>query len=738
MFQRMDVPVFITVNEIKEPFVGGLNNPQFSEADFNRDGKQDLLLFDRGGDVVLTYLGDNTGNYSYAPEYACNFPPLVEWVLLRDYNKDGAADIFCASTALGTQEVQVFRGYYDQKNNLQFTPFKFSYPTCSTCNPLYIWYPDEDQPGFFNNLPINKTDIPAIDDVDGDGDLDILAFPSGNSTNLWFFKNTSVESGFGTDSLHFRAIDRCWGKFYENGFLPCKADMSPNPGECANGFSGNHPETRENRHPGATLMTFDQEGDGDKDLVFGNISFQCLGQFTNNGSLQNAWMTKLDTLFPSDDVSVQLYNFPAAFYLDINMDGKKDMVVSSNSETIGEDQRNVWLYLNYAPTPQKHQFALETKKFLVKDMIDLGTSTHPAFVDVNADGLTDLVVGNYGYFTPATNNNPGTPCNASLYYFKNIGTSTLPAFELTDTDWMSLSQFTPNDFDFSPTFGDLDSDGDLDMLVGNNSGGCYFFRNEAGPGNPMLLSLVFDPMWYAMDIGVASTPAIHDLNEDGLPDVIVGERQGNINYFKNIGTPTNPIFSSQPTLATLGAVDTDLPGFSVGYSCPQIVVTAQETLLISGSQHGFIEVYNGLSETTNAFLQVSDKWGNLDDGARTHPALADIDEDGMLEMVVGNQRGGLTLYKTILGSCTTQTTSIPQSMEPAVTLQPNPANTEAVLKINLNEPFKWEVSNIMGQFITSGTAHSHTTLNTSTWEPGVYWVIVATTQHRQTLKLIVK
>jgi hypothetical protein len=77
-------------------------------------------------------------------------------------------------------------------------------------------------------------------------------------------------------------------------------------------------------------------------------------------------------------------------------------------------------------------------------------------------------------------------------------------------------------------------------------------------------------------------------------------------------------------------------------------------------------------------------------------------------------------------------------MEPAVTLQPNPANTEAVLKTNLNEPFKWEVSNIMGQFITSGTAHSHTTLNTSTWEPGVYWVIVATTQHRQTLKLIVK
>ena len=39
-------------------------------------------------------------------------------------------------------------------------------------------------------------------------------------------------------------------------------------------------------------------------------------------------------------------------------------------------------------------------------------------------------------------------------------------------------------------------------------------------------------------------------------------------------------------------------------------------------------------------------YGNLREGEKTHLSLADIDNDGVLEMAVGNQRGGFAIFKT--------------------------------------------------------------------------------------------
>ena len=138
-------------------------------------------------------------------------------------------------------------------------------------------------------------------------------------------------------------------------------------------------------------------------------------------------------------------------------------------------------------------------------MIDVGTAAHPAFADVNADGLIDLVVGNYGFYTFI--NSQATFTNSRLFLYLNVGTLAAPAFQLTDSDWTGLSQFAPQDYDFSPTFGDIDSDEDLDLLVGNNLGGVYCYRNTAGPNQPMILEYDTDPMWLALDvIGSVSSP----------------------------------------------------------------------------------------------------------------------------------------------------------------------------------------------------------------------------------------
>lgn len=718
-FQRLNYPVTQNGKTLQYPFAGGLNAPQFSAADLNNDQIPDLVVFDRSGDVFVTFLNEgipNTSSYRYAPEYACNFPPLMDYVLFRDFDQDGAADIFCASLGLGTQEMQVFKGYFEN-NQLKFKPFLFHYPGCTVCDSELIYYPSV-LPGFWNNLFIADTDIPAVDDMDGDGDLDIMTFDGAAGGHIWFVKNMSVEKGFGLDSLQFEVTDKCWGLFYESGLVACECDLSPSVDSCVFGFAGpNQVEDRDGtRHPGSTVMTYDQEGDGDKELVLGDISFVCLNMLLNGGNPDFAWMNEQDVNFPSYDTPVDLVIYPAAFYLDLNNDGKNDMVVAPNNKFTNEDRKGVWFYANTATSPTNHNFELESKNLFVGDMIDIGSASHPVLVDVNADGLLDLVIGNYGYFTP------GISQNASLYLFLNTGTSTAPEFKLEDSDWLGMSEFAPNDYDFAPAFGDLDNDNDLDLVVGSNGGALYYYRNTAGPGNPMQFQRDFNVMWVVMDIGQYSTPAIVDLDSDGIKDLVLGERNGNLNFFKNVGSTDNPIFNASPAFTKLGQVDTRVFPSDVGFTTPAFIESENGALLlVCGTQDGHFQAYTNVVASEDPYAVVSMRWGNVDDGNRSAPTFGDLDNDGILEMVVGNLRGGLSVYKTELVDCTTGSSSVPAPVQPELLLSPNPARHWVRVEWPTNQPVEWEAFDVLGRLVARGTEPSGTfTIPVGAWSQGTY------------------
>lgn len=739
VFQRFDAPVTIDGQTLALPFTGGLNAPQFSPADLNQDGIQDLVVFDRVGDVLLTFLNQGTAgqsSYYFAPEYACSFPVLRDYMLMRDFNRDGAADIFCASLSPSSQEIQVFKGYFEGKV-LKFKPFTFGYPpSCSICNPYHIFFPDNDQPGFWNNLAVSKADVPAIDDIDGDGDLDILTFAASVGGHIWYLKNISVESGFGLDSLRFRLADDCWGRFYESGFTACKNDLSTDPNLCANRFARdpNPQNPSDARHPGSTLMTYDQEGDGDKEIVLGDISFACLNMMTNTGTPQTAFMGKQDTLFPSNSIPVNILSFPAAFYLDANNDGKNDMIAAVNAGSVGEDRKGIWLYKNRGSNID-HRFELDTRVFLVGDMIDVGSLSHPAFTDVNADGLMDMVVGNYGYY----NLTGGT--NASLYLFLNTGTPTHPAFELTDRNWLNFAQYAPNDYDFAPTFGDIDSDGDIDMLVGSNLGSLFCYINSAGTGQPLQLERNFDLMWLLMDVGQTSVPFIVDLDKDGLQDLLIGEKLGNVNFYKNTGIVGQPKFDAKPNIERLGAIDVRLQGESLGHSTPVLIQGTDELLLVTGSAGGQLEVYRDISVSAQAFPALSERWGNNDEGSRTHPAFADLDNDGLLEMAVGNYRGGIALYKTQLKDCKVTSSGALTVQTPQLQIAPNPATHWVRVGLPKEGTARWRLINTTGQTVMEGVSEENAVVvhcPVSNLPTGIYQIEVQQGNSRMLGRIFVK
>ena len=649
-------------------FAGGLNSPQFNAVDFNRDELQDLFVYDRVGDVSLAFRKTSGGAWLLKQELLAGFPEITNWVILRDYDDDGIQDIFTFNES--PFGVRVFKGRYNGQNQLRFDRVQLG----NSANILLASTPG----GGTTQVYVSNIAYPDFNDVDCDGDLDVVTFNISGGY-IEFYRNRSVELGFGRDSLIFQLADNCFGGVFESGISEF-LDLSASPNECATGFG---PGELENRHVGSTLLTLDEDGDGDKDLILGDLSFSNLNLSRNGGTCEDAWMNEQDAFFPSYNFSANMPLFPAAFYVDVNADGIRELLCAPNSDSNAQDFDNVWFYRNDG-TDDNPNFDLDRTDFLVSETIDLGTRAKPAILDYNADGLMDLVVGNLSFFAFA-----GIK-NSRLYLYENTGTASAPAFTLVDDDFLNMTEFSvdlppgTSTWSFAPTFGDLDNDGDADALIGELNGLLFYFENTAGAGNPVS----FGPAFYGymgIDIGQHSAPQIVDLNRDGLMDLAVGESVGEIRYFQNQGTPEEPFFSDDlfaaPNIDTLGGVDARLPPGSTGYSTPFFVDFEDHTELFLGTQYGGIEHYGNITGNLDGVFDVlSNNILTRSEGIYTSPVLYDWDNDGFLEMVIGNERGGLSYFSTNI-----RADGVVNSDEasPALGFEffPNPASDQLTLEI---------------------------------------------------------
>ena len=202
---RMDVPFDINGifnTDLDYPSAGGMNAPQLSEIDLNNDGIMDLFVFDRVGNTIQTFInkGGPGPDYSFAPEYIDKFPKLNNWVLLRDYNDDGAMDIFAYSDAIGFHGIIAYDGYIDGDGEINFERVQFDNA------PNLMTFPLPSNPDTDTQIYITNIDYPAVDDLDCDGDLDILSFNI-NGGYVEFYKNMSIEMGYDLDSLIFELDD---------------------------------------------------------------------------------------------------------------------------------------------------------------------------------------------------------------------------------------------------------------------------------------------------------------------------------------------------------------------------------------------------------------------------------------------------------------------------------------------------------------------------------------------------
>jgi hypothetical protein len=700
MVRYDSIPVEFEGEILQNPWAGGLNSPQFSALDLNGDGREDLVVFERDFyGIVKPFLnnGSTTGPaYTYAPFYRHAFPAMSNWALWADYNCDGKADLF-TDVPFG---IAVYRNDYQPASGLRFTRVSAL---------LKSETPDGQE-----TLYAASPDIPAITDVDLDGDLDILVFGILGSS-VEYHKNLSMENYGECDHLEFELKNRCWGYFSENDntngitlYDTCPENV-PDPEKSV-------------RHAGSTVLALDLDGDGAKDLLLGDLSYNNLVMLMNGGTPDQAVMVNYDSLYPQD-IPVDLTVFPAAFHVDVNNDMVKDLLVAPNNPVRSENKNNIWLYHNDG-TDVVPGFEYQTNRFLQEDMIDLGEGARPVFFDYDGDSLLDLVMGNYGYFI-----SDGI-YDSKLALYRNTGDASNPVFSWITDDFSSLSSLSLNGV--YPAFGDLTGDGVPEMIIGDEQGRLFLFSDQSAEGEPANFILEA-PYYKSIDVGDAAMPQIVDVDRDGKNDLLIGERGGTIDYFRNIGTPAEPEFSTSPTSDFFGGIDMMIPCCG-GYSSPFLTRDSLgQSILYVGSERGWLYLYDDIDGNLDGVFHLADSLNLY--ALRATISGADITGDGRRELVYGEYTGGVSVLKP--GQPEFLTVEETAQVQGELEIWPNPAST-IVRLILKSEPGEYmesgEVYDLHGKKMESRIIPGKVTSlewDVSKLESGLYFFRVLTTRHRK-------
>ena len=707
-FNRVDsIPVKHNNLLLQHPWVGGLNAVQFSTIDLNNDNIEDLFLFDRTGDKVLTFIKNGT-NYIYAPEYESHFPKLQSWVLLRDYNCDGKKDIF--SYVSGGIGLWVNNSTSD---SLIFEKITAPYIYSSQYNST-------------TNLFVSKVDIPDINDIDGDGDLDVLTFGVLGS-RIEYHKNLRAEMGYHCDSLIYELKNSCWGHFLETGTNTNTCILLDT---CSANSNVDVPEKDQLKHAGSTILSLDLNNDNVRDILLGDVSFHNIVALTNDNSgvNMNTSMIAQDTAYPSYNTPVDLAIFPATFYEDIDNDNIKDLIVSPNIQDDSENTNSVWLYKNLGTNNQPNFNFIESN-FIQKEMIEYGRSAYPVLFDYNNDGLLDLFVSSFGKFDP----NLPYLYASKIALYENIGSSTSPSFNLIDDD---LGNFSVLGLERAlyPAFADIDGDTDIDVFLGNYDGKINFIENTSNNPNTMTFSntpvTVLDDNNAAIDVGASSKPFLYDIDSDGDYDLIIGEERGNLNYYENVGDASSHSYRLQSE--TFGGVETSEWWTTIGNSIPYLYRdTNNKTILFVGSERGDIFHYDSIDNNFNGNFNGLDTIKSINRGPNAAPAFGQLNNDSHLDLIIGNERGGLSFYYGKTGSA--PTTSI---IEPTFdwSVYPNPFKNELFIKTPYANT-AYIITDISGKAILSGYLN-HNSISTGNISKGIYLITLITPQGQYTKKVI--
>jgi|GEM_PF-1194374 len=271
---------------------------------------------------------------------------------------------------------------------------------------------------------------------------------------------------------------------------------------------------------GAVPAVTDLDGDSRLDLLVGDYegTIQRFEQTTAGGS--DFTLVGLLTT-PSGTLNVGNGATPTA--TDLDGDGRVDLLVGEIYGTIMHYEQT---------TAGGNEFTQVGLLATPTGTITVDTRPSPTVTDVDGDGLLDLLVG-------STND------NVVRFEQTTVGGAVFAALGALTTDGTAALTVTWG----KPTVTDLDADGLLDLVVGEYSGNVQRFE-QTTPGGSAFAPLGRLTLNGSSQIFVrlVASPAVTDVDGDGLLDLLVGNSLGNITRFEQFPVPTLTSLSTSAEL----------------------------------------------------------------------------------------------------------------------------------------------------------------------------------------------
>ncbi len=593
--------------EVASPFTGGFFEPRPALVDLDADGDADLVL--NVGGAGLQLFERQGDRWVWQTDRVGGIEP-GNWATFGDLDGDGDLDL------LARGEPGRVR-YWRNVGTAQAPAFEVGSELL------------RDAEG--ETVNIEDSSIPTLGDIDGDGDPDLFSGKA-DIGSITHYRLDGVDDR-GVPVFAFVSDNYQGIQVYEEN-PRCSASGIPIDAPGGPGLGG--PPGRGSMHGANAIAIEDLDGDGAPSLFWGDFFAPSLFYFTNQGTPSNAVLELASERFPiGQPLTSGGYNAPT--FGDADSDGDADLVVGVQRGLCFQSQTAVSNLIAFenVGTPSAPDLRFRTDRLI--ESLDVGTRSAAALADLDGDGDLDLVLAN--------ESSPDDPSRANLARYENVGTAAAPRFRLADADWLALSY----DFGaYAPMFGDVDGDGDLDLLVGGFNGRFALLQNDGTATAPDYQRV--DDRWGGLDTGQYARGTLGDLDGDGDLDVIGGSSNGRLRTYLNVGTAREARFDVEGNGApapadTAFAAAAGIPKAMDGDSAPALgdLDGDGDLDLVIGTARGEMVIYRNVGTRTAPRFQAEEPI--VAGRRRTTPVLGDLDGDGVPEIIAGTTSGGFLFWR---------------------------------------------------------------------------------------------